>query len=114
MFEALSLRDGFWSLQPLRVRGLLFSGSGSHRVCRKCRFACVQWPFLAVVRENRASSSGNVFGGGSRTAPELRWKRCFADVVFRILRYLRGASDFGGWEDLRNTWARAGILRVAF
>ena len=28
MSEALSLRDGFWSLQPLRVRGLLFSGSG--------------------------------------------------------------------------------------
>ena len=66
------------------------------------------------VRENRASSSWNVFGGSSRNAPELRWKRCFADVVFKICLYLRSASDFGGWEDLRITWARAGILRVAF
>ena len=65
---------------------------------------------MAVVRENRASSSVNVFGAGSRNAPELRWKRRFADVVFRILRYLRGASDFECWEDLRITWARAGIL----
>ena len=51
MFEALSLRDGFWSLQPLRVRGLLFSGSGG------IRYAV----FFAVVHEIRASSSGNGF-----------------------------------------------------
>ena len=68
---------------------------------QKVTFACVRWPFLAVVRENRASSSVNVFGAGSRNAPELRWKRRFADVDFRILRYLRGASDFECWEDLR-------------
>ena len=67
----------------------------------------MRWPFLAVVRENRASSSVNVFGAGSRNAPELRWKRCSADVVFRILRYLRGASDFRGYVGLCG-------LRVAF
>ena len=48
--------------------------------------------------ENRASSWGNVmkrFAGGIGDAPELRWKCCFVDVVFRIPRYLRCAGHFG-------------------
>ena len=43
----------------------------------------VQGTFLVVVAGMRQS-----FGGSG----------VFAGVVFRILRYLRGVSDFGGWE----------------